>query len=83
MLGEIDRDDLTISFVGNALFSAGDVVTLKAGTAVTEATALPMLKVTEVVMTGNSGNALSVPVIAQGETNNGPEPGVLSLSATA
>lgn len=83
VLNEIDADDFTISFVGNALFTTGDVVTLKAGTAVTNATALPTLQVSEVVMTGNGGGALSVPVSTLGDTNNVPEPGVLSLSAMA
>ncbi|MBA4343671.1 MAG: hypothetical protein C0423_16150 [Methylibium sp.] len=83
VLNEIDTDDFTISFVGNALFTTGDVVTLKAGTAVTNATALPTLQVSEVVMTGNGGDALSAPVSTLGDTNNVPEPGVLSLSAMA
>lgn len=83
VLGEIDGNDFTISFVGDAQFVAGDVVTLKAGTAKTNATVMPTLTPAHVVMTGNGGNALSAYADVPTDTQPLPEPGALALSALA
>jgi hypothetical protein len=78
-LGQIDGNDFTISFVGTVPAVAGDIVTLTAGSAVTNAglALLPDLNPVSVMMVGNGGNALSaaVPLSA----SSVPEPSTLLL----
>lgn len=77
-LGEIDGNDFTMSFVGPTSIQAGDVVTLKAGSALTfmSAAYLPDQSPTEVVMTHNAGDAMSNVVSL---TSAVPEPTSLAL----
>lgn len=89
-LGTIDRNDFTISFVNSSSgVRAGDIVTLVAGSLVSNVpiSAMPDLTPAWVMLTGNSGNAISgststTPVVTF-NSQPVPEPGALSLLGLA
>ncbi len=81
-LGLISGNDFTISFTNASGYTAGDIVTLTAGTAVTNTpiSMMPDLAPTGVTMTGNNGDALSATVDLNVVAT--PEPSSILLSAT-
>jgi hypothetical protein len=83
-LGAIDGNDFTISFLGLPAIHAGDLVTLTAGTAVTNTSAslVPPQAPGFVTMTGNGGNAISAATAIPAD-NDVPEPGSLALAGIA
>jgi len=89
-LGTIENKDFTISFVSTSSgVQAGDIVTLLAGSVVSNVpvSAMPDLAPAWVMMTGNSGNAISnsisVPPMVTVNSQPVPEPGALSLLGLA